>query len=41
MSSNELFLDQVYIIDGVERTGAEIQESILVFELLKLQKNTQ
>ena len=39
-NSKELFLDETYILDGVEITGAEIQENKILREMLQ-QKNQQ
>lgn len=38
-STKKLFLNETYEIDGVEVTGEKIKESVLAFELLKLQKS--
>ena len=38
-NSKELFLDEVYTIDGVEVTGEEIKLHKIAFELLKKQQS--
>jgi len=35
MSSQKLFLDQSYVIDGVELTGEEIRDAIIDAAFLK------
>ena len=35
MSSTKLFLDQEYVIDGVELTGEEIRDAIIDAAFLK------